>query len=429
LTVDGRSQFVTVNRVVAGQPRADAGTVTPTGYQPVTFTDIEKLAIVNTLGTTGFGGFDTSAYTKMVNYPATGKKTRAVAIGNVDTLRPGAVGNNWQDFVAVNSTNPSSVTVYLNTGNGTFNVPAAAFAIPGLKQVYDVALADMDGDGLQDVVTVGQTRQGWVTVVWLRGDGFGNFVAQAPATTTQKAKGDLVTLSVGDVNGGLPDVVIGSYLSVTVFNNVAGVLTPGVPVISGGKNIRSVQMMDLDHSGSLDIAVANYRNNSVTVWLNNGAGVFTTSGTFATGNAGKAPTSMVIADFDNDGNYDIAVADGAKNALSVLLGFGDGTFHQQIESRYTNPKRTYQAIAAGDFNSDGKADLVLGTNHGNYLSVLLSNGNGTFSDPYNFMVGDIKARQPAAIALGDFNNDGGIDIAVANAGTNDVSILLRTPVI
>jgi hypothetical protein len=355
-----------------------------------------------------------------------------VAIGNFDTLRPGAVGNNWQDMVAISGAGPGIVSVYLGACNGTFNLPAntppISFAT-GIQQLYDVALADMDGDGLQDIVTVGQNTKSRATVVWLKGDGAGNFVAQAPVSTAWKAKSNVVSLAVGDVNGGLPDVVISNFYSTVVLNNVGGVLTPQPQLISGGKNIRSVQLMDLDHNGTLDIAAANYYNNSVTIWLNNGAGVFAMSGTFNTGAAGKRPTSMTIADFDNDGNYDVAVSDGAANMLSVLLGNGDGTFRQQIQSQYTRLAKPYQAIAAGDFNGDGKADLVLGTNRGNYLSVLISNGNGTFSDPYHFFTGDTAVKQPAAIALGDFNNDGGIDIAVANAGSNDVTVLLRSPVI
>jgi len=76
-------------------------------------------------------------------------------------------------------------------------------------------------------------------------------------------------------------------------------------------------------------------------------------------------------------------------------------------------------------NSDGKVDLILGHNASNTISVLLSNGNGTFSDPYEFRINDLRRNQPGALLAADFNNDGGVDIGIANAGIHDVSILLK----
>jgi hypothetical protein len=94
----------------------------------------------------------------------------------------------------------------------------------------------------------------------------------------------------------------------------------------------------------------------------------------------------------------------------VLKGNGDGTFTLQSEPDYRKQKYArWQSVAAGDVNGDGKTDLVLGSSKYDEIHVLLSNGNGTFSDPYIFKVSDIRLRQPSAIALADFNNDGGSD--------------------
>lgn len=137
--------------------------------------------------------------------------------------------------------------------------------------------------------------------------------------------------------------------------------------------------------------------------------------------AGNAPEDVVVADFNGDGKLDLAVADngnystGDKGGVSILLGNGDGTFQPaQLVNAGNNP--TF--IATGDFNTDGKTDLVvsgLGAlpsgGNGN-LTILLGNGDGTFQTPITLNAG----VDPSAIALGDFNGDGELDIAVIDFG-------------
>src|SRR6516162_9485063 len=79
-----------------------------------------------------------------------------------------------------------------------------------------------------------------------------------------------------------------------------------------------------------------------------------------------------------------------------------------------------QSIASGDFNGDGIPDLATANQGSNDVSVLLGNGDGTFQAPINTPVGP----QPASLAVGDFNGDGVPDLAVADAGSNDVFVLL-----
>ena len=129
-------------------------------------------------------------------------------------------------------------------------------------------------------------------------------------------------------------------------------------------------------------------------------------------------------DFNLDGNPDLAVSNSVGNYVTVMLGDGAGGFKVQVQAKYGN-KSTHPSVGAADVNSDGKVDLVLANDNGDYITVLLGNGNGTFSKPYNFKIADLRARQPSAIAFGDFNNDGGVDIAIANGDSNNVSVLLK----
>ena len=135
---------------------------------------------------------------------------------------------------------------------------------------------------------------------------------------------------------------------------------------------------------------------------------------------GRNPESIVVADFNQDGKLDQAVANAGSNTVSILRGNGDGTFQTALNF---DAGRGPTSIAMGDFNRDGKLDLVV-SNYGNAdyyapasfvastVSVLLGNGDGTFQAPRPFEAGS----GPNAVVVGDFNNDGLQDLAVADYG-------------
>jgi hypothetical protein len=144
---------------------------------------------------------------------------------------------------------------------------------------------------------------------------------------------------------------------------------------------------------------------------------------------GNQPAAGASADFNGDGIPDLAIMASYSNAVYILLGNGDGTFRAANGSPINGVGSTpcssqYQAsncsMAVGDFNNDGKADLVETSDFDNTLIILLGNGDGTFTPPATIAVGNF----PEAVAIGDFNNDGFQDLAVANANDDTVSILL-----
>jgi FG-GAP-like repeat/Abnormal spindle-like microcephaly-assoc'd, ASPM-SPD-2-Hydin len=147
----------------------------------------------------------------------------------------------------------------------------------------------------------------------------------------------------------------------------------------------------------------------VVVLLGNGDGTFRHEASYT---AGTSPTSLVAADFNHDGNLDLAVANSLSDYVSILLGNGDGTFRAGPQS----PSLIHPAtrISSGDFNGDGKPDLVtIGTN---IISVMLGNGDGTFQDAVltepNFYV--------ESFGTGDFNRDGKLDVVTAGNFTVNV---------
>jgi hypothetical protein len=120
--------------------------------------------------------------------------------------------------------------------------------------------------------------------------------------------------------------------------------------------------------------------------------------------AGDHPSSVVAADFNNDGTLDLATANYNSNNVSVLLGNANGTFQPPVNSPTgANP----QSVAVGDFNDDGNLDLAT-ANVGD-VTVLLGDGFGHFADPVNLGSGS----NPSSVAVGDFNADGKLDLAVS----------------
>jgi hypothetical protein len=145
---------------------------------------------------------------------------------------------------------------------------------------------------------------------------------------------------------------------------------------------------------------------------------------------GEYPSAVLTADFNGDGNLDLATAnrDEWDSAVSVLLGIGDGSF--QAARNYEALKYP-ESIAVGDFNDDGKLDLVTGhsadyPDHSGYISVLLGNGDGGFQLQSIQSTGGSRVW---SLAVGDFDADGKLDVA-ATGSTHyygvwtDVAVLL-----
>ncbi|PYK00550.1 MAG: hypothetical protein DME23_06865 [Verrucomicrobia bacterium] len=186
--------------------------------------------------------------------------------------------------------------------------------------------------------------------------------------------------------------------------------------VYGGKAF-SVVAGDFNADGKLDLAVAPfdyypYPQDSVSILLGNGDGTFKPGASLR---AGSLPYALACGDFNRDGRLDLAVANygSYSNAdVSVLLANGDGTFQTAVGYRVG---KNLTSVAVGDFNGDGKPDLVVANQHANSVSILLGNGDGTFKSAVNYGAGTI----PVDVAVGDFNADGKPDLAVASFGSWD----------
>jgi len=185
---------------------------------------------------------------------------------------------------------------------------------------------------------------------------------------------------------------------------------------AGASFVTSMAVGDFDGDGNPDlvVTVANDINN-IYVLLGTGDGSFKVPRAYASPSA----TGVVVGDFNGDGIPDLAVANPEAGSIrvSILLGNGDGTFQAPVGY---NAGSDPAYLAVGDFNGDGKMDLAVVNTSSDSVSVLLGNGDGTFQAPINASVGS----EPQGIVIGDFDGDGIADMAVANSGGSTVSVLL-----
>jgi hypothetical protein len=239
--------------------------------------------------------------------------------------------------------------------------------------------------------------------------GVANPVSEVAADFNGDGKIDLAV-----VNQGTGFLHIRGYVAV-LLGNGDGTFRPGVQYFAGGVP-QSIAIGDFNSDGKVDLAVGNSSSSNISILLGNGDGSFQTHMDFGSVNS---PQSIAVGDFNNDGKLDVACTDANTTALtrgnvSVLLGNGDGT----LQTPLTSPAGGYiQAIAAGDFNGDGILDIAvankkLSSFQGN-LSVLLGKGDGTFQSPVKYLPSD----SVYFVVVGDFNGDGHLDIALSDGGT------------
>jgi hypothetical protein len=254
--------------------------------------------------------------------------------------------------------------------------------------------------------------------------------AQCPASFTA-APGSPIPVGVnpanpgvGDFNGdGKLDLAVpnnGSFTVSILLGNGNGTFTEAIgSPFAVGVNPSHAAVGDFNGDGKLDLAVTNNFDRNIWILLGNGAGQFTLAGS-------PIPTrdsrTLGVADFNRDGKLDIAAENYATNDVSILLGNGNGTFTEALGSPIP-VGTTPTSVAMGDFNGDGKLDLAVGNALSDNISILLGDGAGGFGAAPGSPI-PVGVEPLGSVGVADFNGDHKLDFAVANFGSNNVSIML-----
>ena len=275
---------------------------------------------------------------------------------------------------SINSTASDPTTITQITDIVITKSHSGNFTQGATGRIYTIIVRNAGGLATSGTVTVTDTLPAGLTATAISGSGWSCTLATRTCT-----RSDVLAAQ-------------SNYPAITVTVNVAA---------NAAANVTNTATV----SGGSD---SNTDNNTVSdptvIWSNQTCGSF---GAAVYYNTQYYPRSLAIADFNGDGKTDIAAAhDASNNNVSVLLNNGNGTFG--AATSYSGAATYLRAIATGDLNRDGKADLVTLPYYGSSVSVLLGNGDGTFGASTSYSTtGEVKA-----LALSDFNDDGNPDVAV-----------------
>jgi hypothetical protein len=287
-----------------------------------------------------------------------GAGTSPASVATADFQGAGGV-----DF-AVANINSNTVSVYLNTNDGTGHFQPADTYAAGNRPV-DIAAGDLNGDGLPDIVVTNVNTPGTVTILYNDPASPGTF--------------DL----------------------------------PPVTLSTGGNNPLDVRLADLNGDGFLDIIAANYSSNTVAVLLNNQDGTFAPAVTYRAGPGTFGSYSLAVADYFGDGTPAVAVGNfnsPQTGQVTILRGNGDGTLQPYVVAGQL-PGFT-SGLAAGDLGN-GAMDIVSSNNDTSGVSVMLNDGTGHFTVTNYASTGTFPLR----VTLADVNGDGNLDVVTDNFGS------------
>jgi hypothetical protein len=322
-------------------------------------------------------------------------------------------GDGAQDFAVNNDTN---VVVYFGDGRGGFGA-AETLSLGGYHQ--GIATGDFNGDGKPDLAVTNYYEQ---SVSILLNDGSGGF--SAPVNFSTGAIADKV--AIGDFNNDdkLDLAILTGGNPVTILLGNGAGRFGGPSSYPAPKGPIDLTLADFNNDGALDVAISTYASMKVKILLGDGQGHLTGGNAYSLDGNSFAIES---GDFNDDGNVDLAVSVSniyPNDHVAIFIGDGSGAF--TLAQKVYVPDAT--GLTTGDFNGDGKLDFAAATYGFSVVSVALGDGSGHFGAAQDVLVAHPR-QSVFDVATGDFNGDGKADLVTADYGSRSrgAAVLLNLP--
>ncbi|MGH9551279.1 MAG: FG-GAP repeat domain-containing protein, partial [Terriglobales bacterium] len=315
------------------------------------------------------------------------------------------------------SFNPGFVTILRGSANGSFTAQGN-YGV-GLGPT-SIAVGDFTGDGRLDLAVgspvngISLNPQSEVSILVNNGSGgfqAGQSFVVGPLQTVP------ISIAVADFNDDARlDLAVAmnntSNLVICQGNGDGTFSVVNLPGVGG--NPTWVVAGDFNGDGKPDLMVANNADSTVSVLLGNGDETFSSGAVYP---VGVHPTNLALADLNGDGKLDVGVVNNGDSNSQVFLGEGDGTFRSGSYRVGANPT----GITSGDFNKDGFPDLAV-FNGDATVSILLGDGHGGFKTVSPFPGCGSSSPLTGPIVAGDFNQDGKVDLVTSCRSLGSVSV-------
>jgi hypothetical protein len=308
---------------------------------------------------------------------------------------------------------------YVNNGNGTFTKTTAIHIIhPGNSNAGN--WGDYDNDGDLDVI-VSNDGLYYDMNSWFQNNGDGSFtqIVLGPMANDGGASQGVCWADYdndGHLDLFIPNGFLSSQDNFLYRNNGDGTftrITTGSLVTDGGSS-RSAGWADYENDGDADLFVANAAGEDNFFYVNNGDGTFRKDTTSIIANDGGFSVGSSWADYDNDGDLDLFVTNTLGEDNFFYVNNGDGTFRKDTTSIIANDGGFSVGSSWADYDNDGDLDLfVCNTGADNFLYQ--NNGDGTFTKITNSIVANDGGNSEGC-TWADYDNDGDLDLFVSNNG-------------
>ena len=349
--------------------------------------------------------------------------TKYMTVGGSEPwyLALGYYNNDALIDIVVATTYDSSINLFMGTGNGMFGAPTRLSTGSG-SNPWSVMFADLDNDHQEDIVA-GNDVTGNIVIFFVH-NYHADFLNESSYPTGSIRGSSSISIADLDHDQQSDDIVVANagVDSIELLLHFNRGMFSNRTVLSTGRDShpKAIAVIDFNRDQLVDIAVVNSWDDTLNVFLQLTDGSFDTRNIYSL-RYGSAPNSIATGDFNRDGRVDIVIANEGTDNVAVFLAHDYVMFTKDaFDMSIFRPTPIY--IATADFNNDGHVDIAVTTFYYDNPAIFLGYGNGTFSKLMTNITWLTLMRRP--LAIGDLNNDHYLDIVVANSVNGSISVFL-----